>query len=289
MRVNEDPDLGDWLSRRDADAFCERLGVAVGVADVPTLRALVRAYLGKIPFHNIHMLVRYGREPTRAEILGDMRRGLGGPCNVMNPFFAAFLARLGYDVTLLSGSMQQPDCHIALCVRVAGDAYWIDVGNGHPYLEPIAFGDEAPRFSAGLAYRLISIESGGHAIEHQFDRGGPWKTCYTFTLEPRAHRFFAAMIAEHHTQPGFGPFMTGVRLIRVPDGSLTAIRDNALLTGRDVIAKHPLVDREALMAAVSAHFGDVDLPILQAIATLEKQGITLFSSRDGQNDKNICG
>lgn len=279
MRVIDDPDLGNWLTRAEAEVFCERIGVDVSQRDAATLGTLVRAYLGKIPFHNIHMLVRYGREPSRAEILDDMHRGLGGPCNVMNPFFAALLAQLGYDVTLLSGSMQQPDCHIALCVRFGEHAYWADVGNGHPYLEPIRLGDESPKFSAGLGYRLVARPSCGYAIEHQFDRGGPWKTCYTFTLEPRPHRFFASMIAEHHTMPGFGPFMTGLRLIRVPDGSLTAIRDDVLLTGRDVIQKHHLTSKDALMDAVTKHFGDIDLPIGDAVRVLEKQGITLFSSR----------
>lgn len=281
MRVIADPNLGQWLSQQDAEAFCGRLGVPFAKADLDTLRLLVRTYLGKIPFHNIHMLARYGREPTRDEILDDMRQGLGGPCNVMNPFFAALLARLGYDVTLLSGSMQQPDCHIALCIRFGNDAYWVDVGNGHPYLEPIRFGDESPKFHAGLGFRLRTLQPGLFAIEHQFEPEGVWKTCYTFTLEPRSHAFFAQMIAEHHTKPGFGPFMMGLRLIRVPDGSLTAIRDDMLLTGMDVIQKHRLVDQDTLMTAVSTHFGDIELPISKALEMLKKQGIKLFSSERG--------
>jgi amide synthase len=281
MRVIDDPDLGNWLSRQDADIFCDRLGVLFAKPDLDTLRLLVRVYLGKIPFHNIHMLTRYGREPTRYEILDDMRRGLGGPCNVMNPFFAALLARLGYDVTLLSGTMQQPDCHIALCIRFGNDAYWVDVGNGHPYLEPIRLGDEGPKFHAGLGFRLRAQEPGLFAIEHQFEPGLPWKMCYTFTLEPRPHAFFSAMISEHHTKPSFGPFMTGLRLIRVPNGSLTAIRDDMLLIGRDVIHKHRLIDRNALMAAVETHFGDIDLPVAAALATLEKQGFPVFSPERG--------
>lgn len=278
MRVAEDPDLGTWLSRRDADAFCDQIGISVTNPDVTTLRKLVRTYLGKIPFHNLHMLVRYGREPTRAEILDDMRRGLGGPCNVMNPFFAALLAQLGFDVTLLSGTMQQPDCHIALLVRFPQETYWVDVGNGHPYLEPIPFGDKTPRFSAGLGYRLVGPSAGHHALEHQFEPNGPWKTCYTFTLEPRPHRFFSAMIHDHHTQPGFGPFMTGLRLIRVPNGLLTAIRDNVLLTGRDVIQKQTLASKDVLREAVAMYFGDLDLPLEQALGALEARGISLFSS-----------
>lgn len=279
MRVNDDPDLHQWVSSDQAYAFAAMLGVDVQAVNVATLRQLVRTFLGKIPFHNIHMLARYGREPTREEILDDMQRGLGGLCNVMNPFFAAWLSRLGYDVALLSGSMQQPDCHIALCVQMDGEAYWMDVGNGHPYLEPIRFGDEIPKFHAGLGFRLVARQEEQHAIEHQFEPGGPWKTCYTFRLESRRLRFFSEMIADHHTKPGFGPFMTGLRLIRVPDGNLTALRDDVLLTGRDVVQKQMLPDRDALLAAVSTYFGDLDLPVTRALETLEKNDVRLFSLR----------
>ena len=276
MRVADDPDLAGWISRAEAEAFSERLGVRFERPDLATLRALLRGYLGRLPFQNVGMLARYGRSPTVAEILEDMRRGRGGPCNVMNPFLAALLARLGYDVRLLSGSMQQPDCHIALSVRVEGRWRWLDAGNGHPYLEPVAFDDEAPRSHAGLTFRLARRGPGAYAVEHQLPDASAWKASYALTLAPRPLRFFAAMIEQHHTAPGFGPFLTGLRIIRCPGGSLTAIRDDVVMTGRDLIQKTRIGDRGALLAAVAEHFGDVDLPVGEALRALARAGRPLF-------------
>lgn len=277
MRVAEDPDLSGWLTREGAEAFVERLGVPFTQPDFPTLRALVRAYLGRLPFQNLCMLARPGRSPTVPEILDDMRRGRGGPCNVMNPFLAALLARLGYDVALVAGSMQQPDCHIALEVRLEDRACWLDAGNGHPYLDPVPLGDEAPRAHAGLTYRLAARSGGAFAVEHLFPDATAWKTSYTFTPVPRPLRFFAGMIEQHHREPGFGPFLTGLRLIRFPGGALTVIRDDVLITGHEVIQKERLTDRTALLAAIAAHFGDLDLPLDEALRALERAGRPLFA------------
>ncbi|MEP7124429.1 MAG: arylamine N-acetyltransferase [Byssovorax sp.] len=277
MRVAEDPDLAGWLSRAEAEAFAGWLGVGLAAPSFPTLRALLEAYLGRVPFQNVLMLARSGRAPTLDEIKGDMRRRRGGPCNVLNPFFAALLAQLGYDVELVSGSMAQPDCHIALLVRLDGRVAWIDAGNGHPYLEPIELGDEAPRIHAGLTFRLAARAAAAHAVEHLVPATPQWRTSYTFTAVPRPLRFFTTMIAQHHREPGFGPFLTGLRIIRYPGGALTAIRDDVLMLGREEIGTTRLADRAALLRAIDAHFGDLDLPIDAAIRALERAGRPLFN------------
>ena len=276
MRVAEDPDLSGWISRAEAEAFAARLGVRVARPDLAALRALIPAYLGALPFQNVCMLARGGRVPTRDEILGDVRRGRGGPCNVMNPFLAALLSALGYDVALLSGSMQQPDCHIALSVQIDGRAFWVDAGNGHPYLEPVAFGDDRPRSHAGLTLRLAPRGDGGYSVDHLLPQATAWRTSYTLTRAPRPMRFFAEMIDRHHTEPGFGPFLSGLRIIRFPGGALTAIRDDVLLTGRTSVQSDRLRDHRALADAVAAHFGDVDLPLDDALCALERAGRPLF-------------
>src|SRR4029079_14543231 len=101
---------------------------------------------------------------------------------------------------------------------------------------------------------------------------------YTLTLAPRPLRFFAAMIEQHHAEPGFGPFLTGLRIIRFPGGALTAIRDDVLMTGRAVIKTERLVDRRALERALSEHFSDVELPVAEALGALEHAGHPLFGA-----------
>ncbi|MEM9488631.1 MAG: arylamine N-acetyltransferase [Myxococcota bacterium] len=278
MRVVDDRELAHWVSPGEAEALCDRLGVAVRHRDLTTLRALVRAYLGTMPFQNISMLARYGRVPTTAELLEDLRRGRGGPCNAMNPFFAAVLAALGFDVSLVSGSMAQPDCHIALCIHLAGQKFWIDVGNGHPYLEPIAVGDEAIRFHAGLAYRLARHDQTWYAVQHRPHGATGWRTSYRLRFKARPLHYFASMIEHHHRQVGFGPFMTGLRLIRFPGGMLTAIRDNVLLTGRTEVQKHVLTSQDELMDTIANHFGDIELPVEAALHALVRAGCPVFGT-----------
>lgn len=64
--------------------------------DVQSLNKLIVSMLSRIPFHNLTLLVRERRPPTPDEIRDDMMTGLGGPCSVVNSFFAILLDRLGF-------------------------------------------------------------------------------------------------------------------------------------------------------------------------------------------------
>lgn len=277
-RASDDPDLCDLISAAQAADFARWLGVFVAQPDLATLQALIGAFLGRVPFQNVTMLARPRRSPTLAEIAHDVLTGTGGPCGVLNPFFATWLCRLGYDARLLSGSMQQPDCHIAIMVRIGAQRLWLDVGNGHPYLTAIPVGDPSPRRAAGLTYRLRRLEAADerYAVEHLIDPPTTWRASYAFCPEPRPFRFFAPMIDRHYTQLGFGPFLGGLRLIRCPGGVLHAVRDRTLIIGGASEHRRELPDRQALYAALQQHFGDLRLPIEAALAALERVGSALY-------------
>lgn len=59
---------------------------------------LIVSMLSRVPF-----LTQERRPPTPEEIKGDMMAGLGGPCSVVNSFFAVLLdvLRFGPDIYLL--------------------------------------------------------------------------------------------------------------------------------------------------------------------------------------------
>lgn len=279
MRVAEDAALCGLVSTAEAWRFAERLGACDGHPSLPGLRALLCAYVGRLPFQNVTMLAGPRRAPTLSEIREDMAAGRGGPCGVLNPFLAALLHRLGYEVRLISGSMQQPHCHIALCVRLAGQDHWLDAGNGHPYLDVIPLGDDGLRDHAGLCYRVVAQPGGAFAVRHRLDKEGPWKTSYVFTPEPRGFAFFTEMIHCHYAQPGFGPFLGGLRMIRFPDGQQHAIRDRILLTwrsGQPRVLRRTLEDEAALLQAARTFFGDVALPAPEALRALREAGAALF-------------
>ena len=64
--------------------------------DLVSLNKLIVSMLSRVPFHNLTLLTRERRPPTSAEIKNDMMTGLGGPCSVVNSFFAVLLDMLGF-------------------------------------------------------------------------------------------------------------------------------------------------------------------------------------------------
>ncbi len=267
--MNDLHGLQGWLERADVEAFHEQLGLAIERPSKPALTRLLAQLLERLPFQNLCMLARPRRAPSLAEVRVDMLDGRGGPCGHMNPFLAALLHELGYGVTLVAGSMQAPDCHIALIVTLAGERLWVDAGNGFPYWEPIPLGDERPRLHPLLDHRLRRLEGDRWQVQHRRAGESEWFGNYDFDLTPRAFDSFTSMIAAHYSQPGYGPFLLGLRANRYPPGRAIVIRDRVL---RVVDADHDesrTLDDAGLAAALREHFSGIELPLREALACVE--------------------
>lgn len=213
------------LSHVEVDQFLRRLGLTRQNPDIAFLRQLVRAHYAQIPFQNLTMLVRPRRPPSWDEIAEDMLSGLGGLCTTINPFFCALLHRLGFEPCLLSSAMTGVrDCHIALGVRFGGRLAWVDLANGFPYLEPLFIDCDKEQFFAGFHYR---IERQGSHLNIWQDQLGTSHTRLnqTITLKAVAYSHFETMRECHHTQPGFGPFLTGIRVNRWESDQGFILRD----------------------------------------------------------------
>lgn len=261
--------LAGWLDRADIEAFHARLDLPVRPPSKDALTAIVGRVLARLPFQNICMLARPRRAPSLAEIRDDMLSGRGGPCGHQNPFLAAVLHELGYEVDLVAGSMQAPDCHIALLVTLAGEQLWIDVGNGFPYLEPIALDDRRPRRHPMLEHRLCARADGRHQIEHRPRGHDAWVRNYDFAPTPRSFDSFADMITSHYSQAGYGPFLLGLRAnYHTPERSIV-LRDRIL---RIVDATHDdshALDDAQIAAAVRECFPTAELPLHDALEQLQ--------------------
>lgn len=101
--VRSDPALKNLnLTRQDAFQFLFAvLGWSHDDASSfsPSLEGLNRlivSMLERVPFHNLTLLTRERRPPTMTEIKEDMMSGIGGPCSVINSFFAVVLDLLGF-------------------------------------------------------------------------------------------------------------------------------------------------------------------------------------------------
>ena len=257
--------LDGWLDRADVEAFHARLDLPIAAPSKPALTDLLARTLARVPFQNVCMLARPRRAPTLAEIRDDMLSGRGGPCGHMNPFLAALLHELGYSVALVAGSMQAPDCHIALLVSLADERLWLDAGNGFPYLEPIALDDPRPRRHPLLDHRVCALGQERWQIEHRRRGEEPWIRNYDFSIAPRSFGSFASMIEAHYSQPGYGPFLVGLRANFHTHDQSIIIRDQTLrVVDAERDDSHTL-DNPGLAAALREHFPAADLPLSAAL------------------------
>lgn len=101
--IRNDPDLQQLnLTKEDAVTFLTCvLGWTFDEANsftpsLDNLNKIIVSMLSRVPFHNLTLLTRERRPPTIAEIKSDMMSGIGGPCAVVNAFFAVLLDVLGF-------------------------------------------------------------------------------------------------------------------------------------------------------------------------------------------------
>ncbi|MER7464113.1 arylamine N-acetyltransferase [Streptomyces sp. NPDC097981] len=129
------------------DGYLRRLGFQEPPRPtVEALFALQRAHLERIPYENLD--IQLGRPPGIDPGLSVRRfaAGRGGYCFHLNGAFALLLEGLGFEVTRhLAGVLGAADRerrdvsgdHLALTVRVGGEAYFVDAGLGDGPYEPL--------------------------------------------------------------------------------------------------------------------------------------------------------
>lgn len=127
------------------DAYLARIGYVGPVrVDRETLFALHRAHLLAIPYENLD--IHLGRRLTLdVDAIFDklVTRRRGGWCYEMNGLFAWALREIGFDVTLLAGTVGRAQHGAAaegnhLLMRIALERdYVADVGFGNGFIEPL--------------------------------------------------------------------------------------------------------------------------------------------------------
>ena len=196
------------LTASQVSAFTEYLGLNSEYRPtIENLRKIVQNFLEIVPFQNLTMLIGPMRRPTWDEICEEMLSGNGGLCTTRNPFLKVLLSHLGYTTTFVSASMEKPDCHIGILVRLNDVDYWVDVGNGYPYVEPYPLGSESVVSHPFFDYQVIERE-GVWQVQHRFT-DGLWRTNQTFENREVPYEFFDEMHEHHYKEIGWGPFLFG--------------------------------------------------------------------------------
>lgn len=267
------------LSSATCRAYCERLGLAAPRVDLAGLTALQAAHLRALPFHNLQLLAGDGADPgppaIEAAVDGALQ-GVGGTCHLLTPPFVALLRSLGFDAWLAAASVGAPGDHIVGVVRMEERLYLCDVGNGHPYLRPLALGDEGDEWKAfGWSFVLERHPSAGgtHRLRRRLPDGA-WKTVYSVDSRSVDHASFAAIVRAHHTRVGYGPFLTGLRAVRIAADVMLTLRDDMLerhhASGRWV-GRRRIGDASAFERVLDRCFGLSRSPCTAALAVWRRR------------------
>lgn len=233
------------------------------------LASLQRAWTLTQPFHNLDLLAEAGpggRPLGRTAALARCAAQLGGPCHVQSWGFLTHLRRKGLDARLSGATISQPDDHLVVLVHIGGRGYLCDVGNGQPYLEPFPLDRRHSQAHLGWEVRSTPVD-GGLTVERRSPDQPAWRTVYHASLEERRWEDFADTIARHHREPGFGPFLSGLRVVRIGPTAMTTVRDDQVTTYHpEGFTRRQLPDRE-LVRFIIDELGLGGLPVSEAVAT----------------------
>ena len=211
------------------DAYLTRLGSPPVRHDAAGLATLQAAHLMAVPFHNLLLLANDGRPlglPALQEVVDGAIAGVGGNCDRTTPPFTALLEAIGFDARLAAATVREPGDHFVCIVATEGRRFLCDVGNGHPYLSPWDLdGSVQEQSFHGWRFRFDPGALAGPTLKREIPGAG-WKTVYVIDPGSRAYADFAPMVQAHYGQAGFGPFLSGLRAVRIQADAVLTLRDH---------------------------------------------------------------
>ena len=269
------------LSGGRVAAYLGRLGAPHVAHDADGLAALQTAHLTAVPFHNLLLLANDGRPwglPPLERVVDDAIAGVGGNCDRTTPPFAALLQSLGFDVQLAAATVREPGDHFVSIVRIDGERFLADVGNGHPYLRPWRLDVGVQEQSAyGWRFRFEPGAPGGPRLVRHLP-GGDSRTVYVVDPSPRSYEDFAPIVRAHYTEAAFGPFLGGLRAVRIRPEAVLTLRDSEY--ARDTAigrSLRPIIGREATERLLVERFGLPPALIAEAMDVLARRRPDLFA------------
>ena len=262
------------LNEEQVNTLLAHARVGHGPPSADYLARLQWAWLCAQPFHNLDLLAGFsdGSAPVSAQAaLARTLAGLGGPCHVQAVSMAALLRALGFSNHLAAATINAPGDHLVNVVAVADQRLVCDVGNGHPYARPFPLDRRLEQERCG--WRFISEPAGdGLRLRRLFTDGREIQV-YTVDLAPRTYGDFASIIEAHHQHPEFGPFLTGLRAVRMHERVLLTLRDGVYQRHSELGATtRTVADEAACIRLLNGPFQLAGLPVGKALDILHENG-----------------
>ncbi len=252
--------LEDLLTWQETRQYLRQIGLEPYKPSLEFLTQIIEHTYATIPFQNLTMLTRPRTAPNHSEIVEDMLSGIGGACTTLNPFICGLLQTLGFEAGLVMASMTQPDCHFGILVDLEKQRYWVDIGNGFPYLQPLRLQHQAEGFHPYFQWRLLRTQrqltqtEDQWSVEQQFRGNGIPKINQSFNAFKRHYRDFQQMRERHYSEASYGPFLTGIRVNRWNREGGHVLRNQMIW---DLPGKQIHVDLATAIQWLQRHFGEV--------------------------------
>jgi N-hydroxyarylamine O-acetyltransferase len=215
--------------RSDVDRLIERLSIR-GAPTVGWLHELQRQWCFAQPFHNLDLLAGAASQVPplgREEAIRRCADGLGGPCHVQACGLHAVLAAVACEAEFAAATIGSPGDHLLVRATIDSRTFLCDVGNGQPYLRP--FPENDALVQEHLGWRVSSTPEQGSLVVERTSPDQPVpRRVYRTEPGPRQWENFSDIIRRHHSEIGFGPFLTGLRVVRMGPDLMVTVRDEVV-------------------------------------------------------------
>jgi arylamine N-acetyltransferase len=282
------------VMRRGLASLLDYLELAAEPPSYAYLNRIARQACARLPYDGISRLVLYphGETPTIEELVGNLRKGFGGPCTTTNRYLGALLRMLGFPARLVG---VQPN-HVAVLTAapdLGSELVYVDCGAKAPFFEAVRFEtnpDNVSRFG-GEEVRIRAHEAWPRWYRHvKLLRGVVTKSRWTFDADARGltEAEVDDLSRRNMTRP---EFTTGLsfqwwdlergRNLRLNGPRFTTAWRDGRVEARTLRA----VDE--VEHIVAREFGRPALPVRQAIEVLSRRGIDVFSTPSGAGHARV--
>jgi N-hydroxyarylamine O-acetyltransferase len=272
-------DIPAWVAR-----YLQRLEQPVEAPSYAYLSRLMTAHLKRFAFENISKLYYYKHvaetgwyiPPIEAYVENMHTLDVGGTCFTNNSNFVQLLQQLGFDAYLVGFSM----AHMGIIVRLPEGRFYVDVGVGSPFFEPVDFEAEPKVIYCGTGIHFLQKETEpGIYHFHHYNMGNNVLQWEFAPDVPKTFDQFAESIEKQNT-PGT-MFMSMLRCqLWQPHKKRNVMLSNSSLTirGEDLSeTKRKLQSIEEIEAVLADVFELPRLPVREAIETLYSLGVDIFT------------